>query len=465
MARRVRDSNLESKEARFKLKPRAKAYWRAIDRGLHVGFRRLKGKPGTWIARHYLGERSYRSERIGTADDMSEADGVAVLDFWQAQKKAREHMVRRAQDASNGTVGSLTVRDAVTAYIQAMKDDGRDTTDARSRANAHIYSAPIADVLVCSLTSKALKQWHTGLAKASPLVRGKKGATKRTHRKLGESRDPEDAVRARKASANRTWTVLRAALNHAFNDEENKIASAAPWQKVKPFKGVDKARVDYLEVHDAKRLVNACEPHFRLLVQAALQTGARYGQLAKLVVSDFNLRAGTVRLRTRKGSGKEKVYHATLSDEGVAFFRHVCAARAGNELMFRNFGRIERAMARERERLAKMGEPVDNIRVNDIGDWRESEQLRPMADAVKRARIKPPIGFHGLRHTWASHAVMNGMPLLIVAKNLGHSDTRMVEKHYGHLAPDYVKNAIRDHAPKFGIAAKTNITPITAVSS
>jgi hypothetical protein len=30
---------------------------------------------------------------------------------------------------------------------------------------------------------------------------------------------------------------------------------------------------------------------------------------------------------------------------------------------------------------------------------------------------------------------MNGVPLMVVAKNLGHADTRMVEKHYGHLAP------------------------------
>ena len=38
-------------------------------------------------------------------------------------------------------------------------------------------------------------------------------------------------------------------------------------------------------------------------------------------------------------------------------------------------------------------------------------------------RSTPPINFHGLRHTWASHAVMNGMPLIVVAKNLGHSTT------------------------------------------
>ena len=48
---------------------------------------------------------------------------------------------------------------------------------------------------------------------------------------------------------------------------------------------------------------------------------------------------------------------------------------------------------------------------------------------------------------------MGGMPLIVVAKNLGHADTRMVEKHYGHLAPSYIADAIRQHAPRFGKVA------------
>jgi integrase len=45
---------------------------------------------------------------------------------------------------------------------------------------------------------------------------------------------------------------------------------------------------------------------------------------------------------------------------------------------------------------------------------------------------------------------MNGTPLLVVAKNLGHASTKMVEQHYGHLAPSFVADAIRAGAPKFG---------------
>jgi integrase len=63
----------------------------------------------------------------------------------------------------------------------------------------------------------------------------------------------------------------------------------------------------------------------------------------------------------------------------------------------------------------------------------------------------PAANFHALRHTYASLAIMNGAPLHVVARNLGHADTRMVERHYGHLAPSYVADEIRKAAPRFGI--------------
>jgi integrase len=267
-------------------------------------------------------------------------------------------------------------------------------------------------------------------------------------------------VRRRQATANRVLTVLKAALNHAFND--SKVPSDAAWRKVKRFKGVDGARLRYLTVVEAKRLINACNPDFRLLVQAGLQSGARYGQLAQLVVSDFNPDAGTLRMRTRKGDGTEKVYHATLTDEGVRFFKQVCAGRTGSELIFRNGGRLQRALEHERKQLGGAGQAANKTTVADRGDWRESEQLRPMIEACEQAKITPPIGFHGLRHTWASHAVMNGVPLLVVAKNLGHSDTRMVEKHYGHLAPSFVVDAIRKGAPRFGFKPERRVIALAS---
>jgi hypothetical protein len=57
---------------------------------------------------------------------------------------------------------------------------------------------------------------------------------------------------------------------------------------------------------------------------------------------------------------------------------------------------------------------------------------------------------------------MAGAPLLVVAQNLGHADTRMVERHYGHLAQSFVAETIRRTAPTFGASSANDVVPITS---
>ncbi len=426
MARRVRDANLESREARTKLKGRDKPYWRAIERGLHLGYRKPKGGgTGKWAVRHYLGKQSYEVETIAAADDRSDADGVAILNFWQAQELARKGMVKRAHKAA-GKGGSFTVADAMAAYLEFLEANRKSAADARYRVDAHILPA-LGETEVASLTTDQLRRWLAGLATAGARVRTKKGKAQK-HRAAAED---DESKRRRRSTANRTLTVLKAGLNHAWHDGRTPFDAA--WRRVKPFEGADAAKVRYLAVTEATRLINSSAPvQFRNLVQGALQTGARYGELARLTVSDFNPDSGTVAIRQSKG-GKSR--HVVLTDEGAAFFAQLCAGRDGSKLMFLN----------------ATGAP-----------WKKSHQNRPMADACKRAKLTPTIGFHGLRHTYASLAVMNGAPLLVLAKNLGHTDTRMVERHYGHLAPSYITDAIRAAAPRFGAIEPSNVTPMAA---
>jgi integrase len=83
-----------------------------------------------------------------------------------------------------------------------------------------------------------------------------------------------------------------------------------------------------------------------------------------------------------------------------------------------------------------------------------------MVKACRAANITPSVGFHIIRHTAASHMVMAGVPLNVVAHNLGHADTRMTEKHYAHLAPSYISETIRRLAPAFDAPEETSIVPI-----
>jgi integrase len=410
--RKVRDSNLETRTARARLRVQHKPYFRLIEPGLHLGYRRLAGGPGTWLVRRYSGEGRYTAENLRAADgaivladDFEDADGEQILSFAQAQRVARGPRGQRQSP------GGYTVANAAEDYLRFLESDGRSPhsiRDTRYRIEGFVLPH-LGNLKLGTLTADRLRRWRDEIAKAPPRLRTRDGEQQK-HRGIAG----EDSKRARRATTNRTWTTLRAALNHAFS--EGKTDTDVAWRKIKPFRAVETARVRYLSIAEAKRLINACDPDFRPLVQAALQTGARYGELCRLQVADFNPDAGTLHIRQSK-SGKAR--HVVLSDEGRGLFTQQTAGRAGSEPMF---GKT----------------------------WDKSHQARPMREAVRRAKIKPAISFHGLRHTWASLGVMAGMPLMVVARNLGHADTRMVERFYGHLAPSFIADEIRKHAPRFG---------------
>ena len=248
------------------------------------------------------------------------------------------------------------MRVAVESYLEFLEAHGKSAVDARHRANAHICPT-LGDIEVSSLTMAVLRKWLAKLAKTLPRARTKPGEPQQ-HRAFDGS---DEAIRRRKSSANRTWTILRAALNHAFRD--GLVASDGAWRKVKSFKSVDAARVRYLTVDEARRLVNAGDSEFRILVQAARQTGCRYSELARLEVADFNPDSGTLAIRQSK-SGRAR--HVVLTNEGTALFGRLTAGRTGSELM---------------------------LRKPNGGAWRTSHQLRPMAQACQRAKDQPASQF------------------------------------------------------------------------
>src|SRR4051812_49037449 len=123
MPRTVRDTNLETRAARLRLDPRGKPYWRLIETGLHVGYRRLRQGGGTWIARRFIGEGRYHEIALGTADDFQDADGSTVLSFRTAQEAAREWWKaeqRRALGLEDERKGPYSVADALRDYTRII---------------------------------------------------------------------------------------------------------------------------------------------------------------------------------------------------------------------------------------------------------------------------------------------------------------------------------------------------------
>ena len=325
MARTVQDAKLDTRAARRRLKQRREPHWRSISEGLAIGYRRGT-KGGTWIARHYSGEHGRRFRSIGTTDDVADADGAHVLSFAQAQELARRWFADLARHDRGEVVrnGPYTVRDCTEEYLAWLNTYRKSGYDARHRVHTHI-GPHLANIRCDQLTTARIQRWLRNLADSPARLRTKKDAKSPNFREFNKA--DQDAVRRRRASANRTLTVLKAALNRAWR--EGKIRSDEAWRRVEPFAGVDAARVRYLTVTEAKRLVNASDPDFRSLVQAGLVTGARYGELASLRVVDFNPDSRTLHVRTSK-SGKGR--HIVLTDEGATLFKRLTAGKPGELL-------------------------------------------------------------------------------------------------------------------------------------
>lgn len=418
-------TDIATKTARAKLKPAGKPYFHPVAPGLALGYRRPLEGPGVWCVRRADGKGGNTVKNLKTtdgrtvfADDAAKAkaDGVIVMDFEQALRAAGAPVQQIARN-------TFTVSDAVRHYLKTRQAQGRNITSSTQKANAWIFDNPLGATPVCDLTREQVREWLNSIA-AKPIK----------ERRMTET-DPEKIAAGRRATANRNLTLLKAALNLCYNekvDGQKVIENDDAWRRLSPLQDAANIRTGWLNIFDAQRLERSCNGDFRTLVKGALLTGARYGQLGAVKVRDFNPAARTLYLSTRKGrSGAVHRYHVYLNAEGVQFFRTLCAGRSGDQLIFTNEGRA----------------------------WYEGEQIPLMNDACDSSGIVPRVTFHNLRHTYASLALQATPPmtLLILSRNLGHKDTKQVERTYGHLAAEHIRDAVDASAPSFGFTAEGNV--------
>jgi integrase len=317
-----------------------------------------------------------------------------------------------------------TVTEAADEYLSWMRIHRRSPGSAESVFRAHIYNE-FKNVRIDDLTPTRIRRWHENLAKAPARLRSC------AYRPANVRQATTDEMRrSRKATANRVLTNLKAALNHCWR--EGLIASDAAWRSVRPFHGVEAPRIRFLSKEQSAQLVSSCDAAFRPMVQAALLTGCRYGELAEAKAEHFNALQGTLYIpRSKSGKSRDVV----LGPEGRRFFEQIV-------------------------RLKPAGSPM--LPRPDGQQWKPSQQNRYVMNACKKAEIAPVISFHILRHTYASLMVMEGVTLQVISKNLGHADTRMTERHYAHLASSFIADMIRTRSPELGIVANFQSDAMTA---
>lgn len=420
MARSARNTKIDNRTGRLKLEAGQRVYV-TVGEGLALGYRRTTKGYGTWEARFRKGGK-YVYRALGDADDYQEADGSTILSFYQAQELARQF-----SEEAKMSVGIIqkpfTVVDAADHYLTWYKDHRKAFKETENTVKAHILPT-LGEKLVSEITAPEFRKWLNKLVTTPPRRRTQMGKKQQ----FGDKPETDDGKRARKSTANRILTVLKAILNKAFQDEL--LSDDSAWRKVKPFPNADEPITRFLTHAESIRLINVCRPDFRELVKGALFTGARSSELTRLKATNVNLDTGLVYITAEAKSGKGR--YVPLHDDALDFFKGLVAGKRGDGLVFIK---------------------------QDGAEWGKNHHVRLLQAACENAKIEPAISFHELRHTFASTLAQLGVDLLTISKLLGHSDTRITSRHYAHLCDQTLRDAVKK-LPSFGHVSDGNVKAI-----
>ena len=193
--------------------------------------------------------------------------------------------------------------------------------------------------------------------------------------------------------------------NHALRFIKNMLSRAVEWGYLdeSPAAGMkhlhepDRPEV-FLTQEQAEKLVEACAEHLRAIVQTALLTGMRQGELLQLRWSDVNLGNRTLWVPGRKKGAKGR--HVPINED-LGTLLDCIPRHTSHDHVF-----------------TYRGKPIQRIK-------------RSWEDARTAAGV-PGLRFHDLRHTWASWQVQAGVDLFTLMQVGGWRSVSMVRR-YAHF--------------------------------
>lgn len=220
------------------------------------------------------------------------------------------------------------------------------------------------------------------------------------------------------ATVNRDLTCLKRMFNLAIKWD---FADTNPMSKVGFFK--EKAgRVRYLNSSDIDRLLSVCPGHLRNVVEFAIQTGLRSGELFSLTWVNVDLENRLLMVKDTKNHEQRTI---PLNDLALAVLKRL-PRQLHSEYIFTS-------------PATTPGNKINSLKTS-------------FKTALDKVGIKD-FRFHDLRHTFASHLVMAGADLVTVKELLGHKDLKMTLR-YAHLSPAHKRRGVDMLNDRFQTASK-----------
>ena len=214
---------------------------------------------------------------------------------------------------------------------------------------------------------------------------------------------------------NNHLSVLRSLLETA---RRHGVIDRVPdfrWMKVQ------EADFDFLTFEESEALIAAADPEWRPMIQLALRTGLRLGELLGLQWGDLQGQRLTVRRSYVRGEISTTKTHKS-----------------------RTIPLASDVVLPSRDRLFVFGNADGTPLEKGCTKW-------PLWRACDAAGVRR-ISWHVLRHTFASQLAMRGVSLAVVRELMGHTTIKMTLR-YAHLAPGWHEDAVATLVNRWSTAA------------
>lgn len=367
---------------------------------------------------------------------------------------------RRTKRADGRYIVNLTVEqpDGVKRRVYFY---GRTQAEAKGKAQAARerleQGAPIRDAtrtasdwlaewrgtfLQASDRAPSTKQLYAGLT-----VRHVEPAIGRTP--LGEVR-PSDVTRVlltmeRGGSAASTRRNTYAAMRSAFDDAvADGLLALNPVLRVRRPR-TSSAEAVSLTLDEVKAFLAGAEGlRFANVLQLILGTGLRRGEALALRWSDVNTGRSEAGI---KGSLVRRDGRLIVADTKSARSRRtVSLSPAMVQLLLRH-----RALQTvERRVAANLWHDTGFVFATELGQPADPRNLLRTTTIASTKAGLPHVGVHTLRHTYATVALLHGVPIHVVSRNLGHSSIAITADVYGYLTDEAAQAAAQTVSDAFG---------------
>lgn len=207
-----------------------------------------------------------------------------------------------------------------------------------------------------------------------------------------------------------------------------------------PAARVDAPRVErkdppMLTSAQVRGLLDAAKGHpYEALVALAVTSGARSGELLGMTWDRLDLEAGTMDIRVALSWSKAKREFQLVEPKTKSSKRTVALTTLAVEA-------LRRHRIRQLEQRMKLGTAWQDkwslVFTNNVGAPVDHNNFlrRDFRPMLKKAGLPAELTFHDMRHVAASLALSNGLPITLLAEQLGHADASTTLRVYSHAIP------------------------------